>query len=478
MAGRFAVCSRCKARVSGASMADGSVRAPRGWKRDQSDALVCAKCWRTAFVLRAVTIPVSGPIPEASRAEEIGGHAAIEESWRALRAALRSGWGACTRVANWAVRELAKSEPPRTGDRLGPRPHAYLYPGARSLAPELGTASVVALLHAVEGKYGKERFDAIWLCARSLPSYRYPTPLPIGGRNVTVAENAGVFSIAVPFGADDSLQRFALRLRGGHNYARALAALRHVVSGAGKIAEVVFLEQDAQASDHRAGAERRDPGGAPRRATRIMAKIVLWLPVQTRDRSGVLYVRTAKDALLTWCSVADTKGAELGDEAATVYPYNADHVRRWVAEHRSRLQRASDDLKREKRWPKAVREAQVAAREPWVEKFHRRMDSLTHEASAMIARIADGRKVATVIYDDSERRYVDSFPWHALKTKMQYKLEGLGIEFRESTTCPTDVAGATPAEPSTSGGPRLERSGSARRSRGASGSAKATRTRS
>lgn len=108
---------------------------------------------------------------------------------------------------------------------------------------------------------------------------------------------------------------------------------------------------------------------------------------------------------------------------------NADHVRRWQAEHRTFLQRFAEDMKREKRWPKRKRLRMNGARARRCDKNRSRLETWSHQVTASLARLAAARRVGEVIYDDSPRGFLESFPWHELKVKLAYKLEGLGIRF-------------------------------------------------
>src|ERR1700741_4230594 len=95
----------------------GSRRIPAGWKRLQ-EQFWCPACLRERFVLRAIALPVSGP---------------VDATWAELREALHTAFAETTRCANWLVTELyardARREP---GDaRLRAMPRVYLYPDAR-----------------------------------------------------------------------------------------------------------------------------------------------------------------------------------------------------------------------------------------------------------------------------------------------------------------------------------------------------------
>jgi len=387
-------------------------RLPRGWKRF-GEATWCATCWHARYVVRAITIPIAGPVVE-------GGPEERQAAWATLREELRAGWRACTQVANWAVRELAKAEAPRTAaqERLGPAPRVYLYPGARAVAPELATGSVVALLRAIEAKYRSRRLAAIWRCAESLPSYRYPTPMPIHVNAWKAVElSGGALGVAVRLVPGEEGRRWTLRLRGGPGFRRQMGSVRALLVGEAHPCELVLMEKVTTESAHRTGGETRGAGGGRRRNTTVMAKLVMWLPRREAQKAeSVLRVRTCGDRL--WAYAVD------GEEERYLH---ADHVRRWIAEEAHRLDRSAHDLKHEKRWPRDVREQAIEAREPWMLRHHRRLDSFAHEATAMLVGYARRRVCAQIEYDDHDRGFFQSFPWHQLRERLTWKAEEYGI---------------------------------------------------
>lgn len=376
-------------------------RLPGGWKRF-ADAIWCADCWHDGFVLRAVTIPVTGPME--------GG------DWPALREALKTCWIAATNVANWAVTELAKSDTPRTADqeKIAKAPQVYLYPGARQVAPEMDTGSVVAVLHAVEQKYRKARYATIWTRTQAHPVYRYPVPYPTHNQRWKCLKGpGGEPCISVPLAGT----RWILRLRGGHEFRRQLAAFNAILEGRAVQGELALIGQRVTMSDHRNGVEAREPGGGDRKGLRVMAKLVAWLPREgLKARQGTLYCHLGNPAFLTY---------RVG-EGEPKYLY-AEHVKRWEAQHRRRLRSMSEDLKFEKRWPATVRANMLAAQDRWVKKYRDRLSAFTHEASAMLAGFADRQKVAVVMLDETDKSFCDRFPWHEFKEKLRYKLESKGI---------------------------------------------------
>ena len=128
-------CHRCHA----APPRDGA-RLPRGWKR-HAEAVWCDACWRRAYVLRAVTIPIARP---------------AEGEWTAFRALLRLAWSESTTLANWAVGHLAAADVVRRpgDDRMPAMARLNLYGEFQRYAGRdrwVGAAtSAASLLRGVE----------------------------------------------------------------------------------------------------------------------------------------------------------------------------------------------------------------------------------------------------------------------------------------------------------------------------------------
>lgn len=377
---------------------------PPGWKVAPDQRLYCQKCWAKRYILRAVTIPVAGP---------------VDGTWQELRESLRTCFRATTRLSNWAVSELAKADVVRTTEmeRLPKMPHVYLYPGARSLVPEIDTGSTVAILHAVERRYRARRYDVVWLAKQSTPNYRYDRAVyPIRSQDWRAqrgADNEALVNLRL------AGRRWTLRLRGGHQFRRQLRSHAQLVDQLAIAAELTLYEQSTGTNDNRPGTNRRN-GGGQRVPKRLMCKLVAWLPRSAAvERSGALYVRTSSDALLVALNVKEER----------LWIYHADHVRRWVAEHQRRVNRWADDQKAEQR-PTA---AYQGRREASATKYRRRMDAICHEVSAQLVNYADRRRFAEIHYDDSDQTYCDRLPWSKLRQLIAEKADARGIKFGDDS---------------------------------------------
>ena len=145
--------------------AKGLPRLPTGWHRDKDGNAICGEGWKTLYVLRAVTIPVVGP---------------VGIDWKELREIMKTAWGQSTSLSNWAISELSRRDIVRRqqDEKLPKQEHPYLYPEARIQFPGIPSQTVVSILHCIDKKYSKARFDLVWRSAISLPVLSLPCPFP------------------------------------------------------------------------------------------------------------------------------------------------------------------------------------------------------------------------------------------------------------------------------------------------------------
>ncbi len=225
-------------------------RLPSGWHRAPKTELpLCPKCWSERYILRAVTIPIAGP---------------VSCDWPALRAALKTAWQRATRLTNLAVQELLKRDVVRTAamPKLPPLPPGNLYQACKAEGYDGWSQSAAALLRQVEAKYRAKRYERIWLGQTSLPNARYPQPYPIHNASWKSAwmengERVPHVTVTLP-----EVGRVTLRLRGSHEFRRQLSAFAQIVDGEAVQGELVLLEQRVNAGDHRNGTTERDGAGA------------------------------------------------------------------------------------------------------------------------------------------------------------------------------------------------------------------------
>jgi hypothetical protein len=368
-------CTRCgRARQTKPSKI-GGVKLPLGWKRAGDDA-VCAECWNKTHLLRALTFAVAEP---------------LSGSWKEFETDLKHMWLQATAASNWMITECYARDVRRNGEaKMPPMPRIYLYPEARAKFPGLPPQTIVSLEHAVQRQYRAKRYEVIWNCAASLPSYRYPQPFPQHNQMWSFEFNAqGQPVVSVRIGE----KRWELRLKGGARYARQTAGLKKLAQR-GELA--IYKSHDGT----------------------ILCKLVGWLdrPAAARGMAGTLHVRTAADRLLV---AVDEK-----DEC--IWSENCDHLKRWIAEHKGRLKRLAEDQKAEQRPEPSFAQRRTLA----VQKQHRRVKSAIQEVAAHVANFAARRKFAAVVYDDSSRGFMgEEFPYFQLAERLRVNLDERGIEF-------------------------------------------------
>jgi hypothetical protein len=231
----------------------------------------------------------------------------------------------------------------------------------------------------------------VWIAAASLPTHRYPTPFPVPSQEwyATIEADQAIVSVRIEDG------RYRLRLKRGPQFRRQMEAFRQVAEGEAVAGELAIYDRDG-----------------------VMVKMAAWLP-RAEDkgpRADVLTVRTGKDCLLI--------AVNAKDEA--LWRYNGDHLRRWAGEHRTQLQRWSEDQKDEQTAGTGIRSS---ARDSGTE-VPRRMNSTTHEIAAQLTGYASRRHFAQVRYDDSEHSYIG--PWYRLRSFIAGKLDARGIALEAS----------------------------------------------
>jgi hypothetical protein len=391
----------------------GAPRPPRGWKR-HGEQYYSPQGWQSLYLLRAITIPIVGPHGETN--------------WPELREAMHAAWSQATSLSNWAISELSRRDVRRLPEMeklpaLDAK-RAYLYPEARELFPGIPTNTVVSILNAVGGKYRKLRYDLIWRAAISLPSFRYPTPFPIHNQAWKAAWSEDERHAPL-ITANIGGRKLVLQLRGGVEFRRQLSAFGKIVSGEAVAGELAFYGRRVSESAHRNGLPVNGSQGEQRMQTRIMAKMVAWLPradAPKREKQKTITLCTCPTSLL----LATIEGRE------DPWVLNADHARRWIAQETRAMQRLREDLKAEsRRSPK--REVMLSRMASRSAKHNRRIDTLCHEASANLINFARRQRATHIIYDDSSKEYLPSFPWAKLLNYLTYKADEAQISFHHAS---------------------------------------------
>lgn len=403
-AGREVACVGCDKRQT-------SKRLPFGWHTDGGDRPHCKDCWNKAYRPLTVTGVVAGPLTDLPP-QEAG------ELWAELRAAVMDAWGASTRLANWTVTELLRSEPGRAHRAKLEKLTAYLYGlfGGSPLRGEWGgaTQSANAVMRWAEAKYRDQRFAVQVTNAASAMTFRWPVPLPVPEQSWSLRTERDHFVLGVPLGG----QKWDLRLRNDPTMGRHRERLGQLLDGRAVPGELRLCGNPA--GDDRNGVRFRRPGGGESRHVRLMARISGWFPKgEPVAGEGDLLVTTGAASLLSAVVPGDTDP----------WVVHADHVREWVIASAAMRRRWSDDLKAEGRTPARIRRRRADAAERHNGKYARRLDSACEEISAWVANYAARRKVGRVVYDDAVRDWCPAFAYSRLRESIRRKVGERGLEF-------------------------------------------------
>ncbi len=417
------LCSACEKPANAKPTRRGLLRLPKSWKKHRGENY-CPQCWGKLFKLRAVTFPVSEPLEGGTR----------DEMWQALRGC----WGESTCLANWSIHELAKNDRPRLpADEKLQKPDAiYLYGIASDRYPGWERwagcyAAAQSLMRAIEAKYSKARFEVVWRSAAALPRVRYPYPYPVHNAawKPVYYETTGetgqtmkVPAVSVTFGG----RRWLLRLRGGHERARQLGQFAKLVSGAAIKGELALYPQRSSNGAHRSTGAAKKAGGGQATRTRLMCKLVAWLPRETyeKNRTGTLEVRTARNCL--WVAI------HAGREEPWLL--HANYLRGIQRSHSKRIQALSDDTKVEWRRPRRTRQNYQGFLDKLTYRYKRRMRSALEHVAAMLVQYADRCDVRAISYDDSDSRYCPDLAWTWLRQLVEAKAEDLGVGFERASS--------------------------------------------
>lgn len=389
-------CSGCGAERQSKPRKAGGERVPKGWSEWNGQTL-CGKCMSARTVVRAVTLPVAGP---------------VEITWPELRERLRVAWGESTSAANWIVTELYARDYRRSegDDRLPKMGPTYLYPEVRALFPGIPSTCVPTMEQDITATYRSRRYELLWTRSRSLDTYRYPYPYPIPGAGWSVAEEDGAWVVSLPLPGG----RTRLRLRGGHQFARQDAQLRAILAGEAKQAAAAIYRVTSRTGDHRPDVQQ----------SRVMVKLVArFARAASVESTRVLHVRTDPDAFLV-----------AGD-----WRLNADHVLGWICTAQRKRGRMLEDLKCERRSPRARRRGMVETMGARAERDRARLASWSHEAASMVVGYAQRTRCGAVRWEDTGERRPREYPWHDFVLKLEAKVRAAGMEWEVASGA--DVSG-------------------------------------
>lgn len=369
---------------------------PRGWKAVGEETL-CDKCFRKKYVVRAMTLPVGCP---------------VGKSWEDFRESLRASFRLATNAANWCVHQLFKIDDCTSLVTPKEVKEWYSYGAAKESYADFALwegakNSLCSILRSAHGKYLKERFDALVANKRSVVLFRYPYPFPYSAQTYSIGYEPGDFpSITMNFpGLGDT----TLRLKRRADFGRQLAMFKALHDGHAIRGEAaIYMDRKGN----------------------VMVKIAGWFKKRERAIGNNV------------CLLHQDPAAFIIAQIDGMPPWilNCDHLKRINAQHKTYLQRLSEDTKYEKRLSGHQRSMINKSRDARCDKYHNRMGTAIHELSSQVARFCQRNGVAFVAYDKTDRGYFGEagFPWHDFESKLRYKLDSLGIEwFDDQADLPT-----------------------------------------
>lgn len=204
----FAMCVECGAGQKN-SPDHGPARLPDGWKPAKVQVL-CGKCWRRRYELRELAFPLAEPASKALKGP---------------RCELEAMWAQTTAACNWMLAQCYQRDIRRTPD-MGNIPSMTrfsLCSEAERLFPDLPPPTVASLEQRIQRNYRSMRHQIVWNCAASLPTVRYPQPLPVHHQNWSLRfdrENRPIVTARV------GNRKWELCLEGGSRYSRPIAQLQ------------------------------------------------------------------------------------------------------------------------------------------------------------------------------------------------------------------------------------------------------------
>jgi hypothetical protein len=146
------------------------------------------------------------------------------------------------------------------------------------------------------------------------------------------------------------------------------------------------------------------------------------MPRAAAKEGRTLQLKRDAEGLLIW--VLDERVMKL----------NADQAVQWIAADANERQRMSEDMKREKRWPRRVRRNMVRRMEVRSSKRGNRMKTFCQQSAAMLAGFCARNGVAKVEYDASGGR--EQFPWFQLEGAIENRLTMDGVAFEKLKVTP------------------------------------------
>lgn len=347
-------------------------------------------------MIRAITLPVIGIVVNDKRLS----NNEAKEAWKELREQLKRSWQRSTMLANWATQELMKNDVIREPDqkKLPKMPKIYLYGIAKDRFDLTGwSQSAGCVLRTIEMQYRARRYERIWLGQTSLPNTRYPYPWPMHNQTWKCEETENEMRVNLPL-----------------HCGRVTLVLKRATKNKNDLRNVRFQMFCT-------GEAKKGEAAIYQKGDDLTVKLVGTFPERTiaKDISGVMHVRTDKDAFLLGFNAKDEK----------IWDINGDWFRKVLVKHDRWQNRFRDDMKLEDRLPKQTRVSRHQSMRDGARKFNARQKTFVEQTVAKIVNYAVRRKIAEVKADFSETSYFRHFVWFEFTEKLRTKCQENGITF-------------------------------------------------
>lgn len=392
-------CTRCDRTTEAA-------RLPRGWK--DLGGPCCGDCVRAGWSVRGVTLPVARIL-----GRQDGGPTSEPEPVEGFLRHFLPAWRMTTDLSNWAMQEIVRRDVRRTPDMetLPRYASCNLYrawnetcPPALRSAWDGAAGSASAVLKAVEDRWkARLRYEVLWRGSASPMTHRSPAAYPVRRQEWRIVpwvdgSRGAVHAVSLTLPGS----RYLLELDRSPELRRPLRDFAALASGGATPADLRLVP--VSRGGRVVGAKLTLCGRFPRPAGR---------------EGPTAVVRTDPRALLV---------VEVPDRDPWVL--HCDHLPRVVRQYGVWLERSRVDLKHEKRWPAAKRRRWVRRRQPAIDRHRGRIDSELKQAVRAAVSYAVRLGCAAVVYDDSERSYLESWPWFVMRERARCICAEGGVAFQ------------------------------------------------
>lgn len=374
-------------------------------------------------------------------------------SYDALWKALHQSWNAVQRAANATMRTYLAGDKARTVtgrngkpvlDKIDKSVANAAYHHAREAAPELPSSPIADISQRVRGRYLHDRWAIQIAAAKSCPTFSRQLPLSIRRKDwqlLTGTDDKGRECYFARFPLLDMLRNDRPTVRFVCRTARDAKLLHKIAAGDYEKQTLEIL-----------------PPGWIRKGA-IRAKVVYSRSDVSAKESGGrrMMLRTAgADHLL----VASVEGDD------QVMHWNHDWLRSRIVAYERARHRRSEDLKHERRVPKSRRRVWREDAGRAAEKHHNRVKTTIQQIAAQVIGRAKRGGCDIIEFDDTDRSWIESFPWHMLRAELKRCGENNEVEVQftksnddSSGRCSAQQSGGQPCADTADCKPRSVGSG-------------------